>query len=138
MRYRFIERERQSYPVERLCKMMEVSRSGFYGWRRRPKSKRAQQDEGLTRQIHHIYAQNRRVYGAPRIHAELRDQDIRCSRKRVARLMRSAGLKGKVKGAKKPKRSAPSVPATNLLKAHGAVTKTDQVWISDITYLRYR
>ena len=136
MRYRFIERERQSYPVERLCKMMEVSRSGFYGWRRRPKSERAQQDEELTRQIHHIYAQNRRVYGAPRIHAELHAQEVRCSRKRVARLMRLAGLKGKVKEAKKSKRSPSLPPTTNLLKMQGSVTKADQVWVSDITYLR--
>ena len=127
MRYRFIEQERAHYSVGRLCKTMRVSRSGFYAWRRRPQSKRAQRDELLTRHIQLVYQQNRSIYGAPRIHAELRDQKIRCSRKRVARLMHAAGLKGKVKGAKKPKRSAPSVPATNLLKAHGAVTKTDQV-----------
>ncbi len=76
MRYRFIEQERQSYPVERLCKVMQVSRSGFYAWRRRPKSKRAQEDEGLTRQIQRIHQQNRSIYGAPRVHAELRDQDL--------------------------------------------------------------
>ena len=70
MRYRFIEQERQRYPVECLCGVMEVSRSGFYGWRRRPKSKRAQQDEVLTKQIQTIYQQNRRVYGVPRVHLE--------------------------------------------------------------------
>lgn len=136
MRYRFIEREHESYPVERLCKVMQVSRSGFYSWRRRPKSKRAQQDEMLTKQIQTIYQQNRKLYGAPRIHAELHAQEIRCSRKRVARLMSLAGLRGKVKGDKKPKRSPSSTPAANLLKPHGAVTKPDQVWVSDITYLR--
>ena len=136
MRYRFIEQEYESYPVERLCRVMQVSRSGFYGWRRKPKSRRAQQDEVLTRLIRTIYQQSRSIYGAPRVHAELRAQEIRCSRKRVARLMHAAGLKGKVKGDKKPKRSPPSTPANNLLRTHGAVTKPDQVWVSDITYLR--
>lgn len=136
MRYRFIEQERIHYPVGRLCGVMQVSRSGFYAWWRRPKSRRAQQDEVLTKQIQMIYQQHRKVYGAPRIHAELHAQEIRCSRKRVARLMCLAGLRGKVKGDKKPKRSPPSAPATNLLKTHGAVTKPNQVWVSDITYLR--
>lgn len=136
MRYRFTEQERLNYPVGRLCRVMRVSRSGFYAWRRRPKSKRAQEDEGLTRQLQAIYQQNRSIYGAPRIHAELHNRGIRCGRKRVARLMRLVGLKGKVKGDKKPRRSPSSIPTTNLLKTHGSVTKADQVWISDITYLR--
>lgn len=135
MRYRFIEQERAHYSVGRLCGMMRVSRSGFYAWRKRPKSKRAQEDEGLTRKIQAIYQQNRKLYGAPRIHAELLSQKVCGSRKRVARLMRSARLKGKVKGGQKPKRSPPSIPATHLLKTHGSVTKADQVWISDMTYL---
>lgn len=136
MRYRFIEQEWVHYPVGRLCGVMQVSRSGFYAWQKRPKSKRAQQDEMLTREIQTIYQQNRKLYGAPRIHAELRAQEIPCGRKRVARLMRLAGLKGRVKGDKKPKRSPSATPATNLLKTHGAVTKPDQVWVCDITYLR--
>ena len=135
VRYRFVAQEHQSYPVERLCRVMSVSRSGFYAWQRRPPSDRAQRDELLTRHIRHIHQQHRSIYGAPRVHAELHAQDIRCSRKRVARLMRSAGLGGKVKGDKKPKRSPPSTSATNLLRTHGAVTKPDQVWVSDITYL---
>lgn len=135
MRYRFVEQQRQSYPVERLCRVMQVSRSGFYAWRRRPKSKRAQRDEMLTRIIQTIHAQHRSVYGVPRIHAELQSQNVRCGRKRVARLMRGVGLTGKVKGNKKAKRTLPSVPVSNLLKRYGAATKLDQVWVSDITYL---
>jgi putative transposase len=123
VRYRFIEQERRSYPVGRLCGVMQVSRSGFYVSRRRSKSDRAQQDEVLTRQIQRIHRQNRRIYGAPRIHAELCDQQVRCGRKRVARLMRLVELKGKVEGDKNPKRSPPALPvATNLL-THSVVTR---------------
>lgn len=135
MRYRFVEQERVHYPVGRLCRVMQVSRGGFYAWRRRPKSKRAEQDATLTRQIQGIHAQSRNVYGTPRIHAELKAQNVRCGRKRVARLMRLIGLTGKLKGNKRAKRSRASVPATNLLRGHGAATKPDQVWVSDITYL---
>lgn len=137
MRYRFIGQERRNYPVGRLCGVMQVSRSGFYAWRRRPKSNRAQQDEVLTRQIQHIHRQNRGIYGAPRVHAELYNQQVRASRKRVARLMRLAGLKGKRKGSHKQKRSPSSTPtASNLLAFRPAATQPDQVWVSDITYLR--
>jgi hypothetical protein len=130
--------------------VMQVARSGFYAsiggsapallgllWRRRPKSNRAQQDEALTRQIQTIHGQNRGVYGAPRVHAELYDQQVRASRKRVARLMRLAGLEGKRKGSHKRKRSPGSTPtASNLLAFSSAATQPDQVWVSDITYLR--
>lgn len=137
MRYRFIEQKRLSYPVGRLCRVMQVSRSGFYAWRRRPKSNQAQQDEALTRQIQRIHRQNRGVYGAPRVHAELRDQKVRCSRKRVARLMRLAGLQGKRKGIPNLKRTpSPTPPASNLLALGTSASAPDQIWVSDITYLR--
>jgi putative transposase len=137
VRYRFIEQERRSYPVGRLCGVMQVSRSGFYAWRRRPKSNRARQDELLTRQIQRIHQQNRGIYGAPRIHAELRDQQVRASRKRVARLMRLAGLQGKRKGVLNLKRTpSPTSPASNLLALGTSASGPDQIWVSDITYLR--
>lgn len=137
MRYRFIEQERLSYPVGRLCGVMQVSRSGFYAWRRRPKSNRARQDEVLTQQIQRIHRQNRGIYGAPRIHAELYDQQVRASCKRVARLMRLAGLEGKRKGSHKPKRAPSSTPTvSNLLALSTSATHPDQIWVSDITYLR--
>lgn len=137
MRYRFIEQERRSYPLGRLCQVMQVSWSGFYAWRRRPKSERVKQDEALTRRIQTVHQQSRRIYGAPRIHAELSDQQVPCSRKRVARFMRLAGLEGKRKGSHKRKRSPGSTPtASNLLAFSSAATQLDQIWVSDITYLR--
>lgn len=137
MRYCFIQEEQAHYPVRLLCRVMQVSRSGFYAWRRRPKSERAKQDEVLTEKIKAIHAQSRGLYGAPRVHAELRDQEVRCGKKRVARLMRSVGLRGKCKGGSKQRRSKTDPPtANNLLGSNFNAVRPNAVWISDITYLR--
>lgn len=137
MRYHFIEQERSNYGVALLCRVMQVSRGGFYAWRRRPMSERAKQDEALINQIRAIHAQSRGNYGAPRVHAELRDQHIRCGKKRVARLMRLAGLRGKCKGENKRRRSKADLPtANNLLGGNFSAAELDTVWISDLTYLR--
>jgi len=136
VKYAFIEQERPNYAVGLLCRVMQVSRSGFYAWRRRPKSERAQQDEMLTEKIRRIYASSRSIYGVPRVHAELVDKQIHCGKKRVARLMRSAGLQGKCKGENKRRRSKSGLPTpNNLLGGDFSVAKPDMVWISDITYL---
>ena len=138
MRYAFIEQEQCHYTVKLLCKVMQVSRSGFYAWRGRPKSERAKQDGQLIEQITNIHRASRRTYGAPRIHAELRDQGTCCGRKRVARLMRLAGLQGKSKGAAKRSRTKAAVPEANNLLSNFSVAKPNTVWFSDITYLRTR
>ena len=135
MRYAFIEQERLSYAVGLLCRVMQVSRSGFYAWWRRPKSDRAKRDEVLKARIRVIYAQSRGNYGAPRVHAELREQQVHCGKKRIARLMRLAGLKGRSKGALKRTRSTPLPTANNRLGSNFRVVKPDEVWMSDITYL---
>ena len=136
MRYAFIQHERIHHPVWLLCRVMRVSRSGFYAWRGRPKSKRARRDDVLTEKIKAIHVQSRNTYGAPRIHAELREQGVRCGKKRVGRLMRLAGLQGKVKGSARAKRSKGNRPATNdLLQGDFSAAKPDTVWFSDLTYL---
>lgn len=139
MRYAFVEQERPNYAVALLCRVMEVSRSGFYAWRRRPKSKRGQRDEALTKRIRAIHTQSHGNDGAPSVHAELRDQQVCCGKKRVARLMRLAGLRGRRKGAAKRVRSKTNLPSpNNLLRGDFSVAKPDTVWLSDITYLRTR
>ena len=138
MRYRFVEQERYRYTVKLLCRVMQVSRSGFYTWRGRPESDRAKQDKELTERITSIHSNSRSTYGAPRIHAELQEQGTRCGRKRVARLMRLAGLQGKIKGAAKRGRSKVAVPEANNLLSDFSVAKPNAVWFSDITYLRTR
>lgn len=77
-----------------MCQVLGVSTSGYYAWLERSESKRAQEDESLREKIRAIHRKSRGTYGAPRIHAELRDQGVRVGRKRVARLMREAGLEG--------------------------------------------
>jgi putative transposase len=95
--YRFIAAEKANYPISLMSRLLGVSRQGFHAWERRAPSQRALQDAFLTERIREIHGQARGVYGAPRIHAELRmAHGIRVSRKRVERLMRQAGISGLV------------------------------------------
>jgi putative transposase len=93
-RYRFIQAEQATYPITVLCRVPRVARSAYYAWARRGVSARARADEELTTRIAAAHARSRQTYGAPRVHAELRAGGTRCARKRVARLMRAAGLVG--------------------------------------------
>jgi putative transposase len=92
--YRFIVAERASVSVSLLCRVLGVSRSGFYAWERRPGSERALADVRLLERIGQIHRKSRGIYGSPRVHAELRRQGVRVGRKRVERLMAAAGLSG--------------------------------------------
>jgi putative transposase len=136
--YRFIEAEKASFPVAFLCRRLGVSHSGFYAWRQRPVSQRAQADASLTTQITAIHAASRGTYGAPRIHAELADaQAIRCGRKRVARLLRAAGLVGvcRRRGVRTTQRGAAEAPATDLVQRRFTAAIPNQLWVADITYV---
>lgn len=137
MKFRFIRRHVGQYPVTVMCRVLGVSRSGYYAWRRRPESRRSREDRRLQAKIRTIHRKNHRVYGSPRIHRELRSQGIRCGRKRVARLMREAGLrarqKRRFKATTDSKHSHPV--AANLLEQQFEVVKPDTVWLGDITYI---
>ncbi len=87
MIYGFIEAEKANHSIGTLCRILRVSKSGYYAWRGRTPSARAKADALLTERIEHIHRDSRETYGAPRIHAELRVLGIRCARKRIARLM---------------------------------------------------
>lgn len=89
-----MEAEKATYGVSTLCRVMKVSKSGYYSRRSRPPSQRAKANAALTEKIRHIHRDSRGTYGAPRVHAELQAGGLRCSRKRVAQLMRRAGLSG--------------------------------------------
>ena len=86
MRFRFVARERASFPVRALCRVVGVSASGFYAWLRRGSGDPARDDDNLARRIAAVFAASRRTYGSPRVHAELRAQGVRVGRKRVERL----------------------------------------------------
>jgi len=137
MRYQFIQAHRQLFPVRVQCRVLNVSASGFYAWRQRPRSPRAQADQRLSVQIRAAYEANRCAYGSPRIHLELQSQGIRCSEKRIARLMQAAGLRARVPRAfKVTTDSAHGWPvAANLLGQQFQAGQPNQVCCSDITYI---
>ncbi len=92
-KHQFIATHASQYPVAILCRVVRVSRSGYYAWRMRAVSRRCHADGQLEAHIREIHIASRRTYGSPRIHAELREQGVRCSEKRVARLMRRADIR---------------------------------------------
>lgn len=133
--YRFIAAERANYPVALMCRVLQVSRSGFYDWCRRPPSRRAIEADTLIRTIRTAHAASRGTYGAPRIAAELRARGMRISTKRVARLMRTARLQG-THLRRRPRSAPPGRPtAPDLVRRSFRPPGPDRIWASDITYL---
>ncbi len=138
-RYRLIEAEKTSFPVQFMCRMLGVSRSGYYGWRDKPSSARSLQDAALTEKIREIHERSRQTYGSPRVHAELKALGTRCSRKRVERLMREAGVWGCMRGRRRgTTRRGKRAPVEDLVKRNFAATEADRVWVADITYVATR
>jgi putative transposase len=135
---RFVDAERAHLPVSLLCRMLGVSRSGYYAWRSRPPSKRSREDVALTEKIREVHERSRGTYGYPRVHAELRALGIGCGRRRVARLMREAGLRGCLRGRRKrtTRRDRTAVPAPDLVRRKFAATAPDRLWLADITYVK--
>ncbi len=137
MRYRSIDRHRGIYPVGMMCQALKVSRSGYYAWRVRPESERSRTDRELTGMIRRIHALSKGTYGSPRMVVELRSEGLYYGRRRIARLMRAAGLKGCPKRRYKVTTlSNPSHPvAKNLLKQDFSAGCVDRRWVGDITYI---
>jgi putative transposase len=134
--FRFIDAERACLPVALLCRVLGVSRSGYYAWRERPPSRRNRENDALTEAIREIHQRSRETYGSPRVHAELKAFGTRCGRKRVERLMRKAGLQGCMRGRRRgTTRRGKRAPAEDLVKRNFAATDTDRVWVADITYV---
>jgi putative transposase len=120
-----------------MCRVLEVSTSGYYAWLVRPPSKRAQGDELLTARIRAIWERSRQSYGAPRVHDELKEQGERVGKKRVARLMSQAEIEGvsRRKGAFTTRRDKEARPAPDLVERNFSATAANQLWVADITYL---
>lgn len=137
MKFAFVAAEKAWAPVRALCKAVGVSRSGFYAWTRRTRSARARDDAQLRVHIAAIHKRSRGLYGAPRVHAELRAAGIPIGRKRVARLMRDLGIRSRsrrrFKATTDSKHALPV--ATNVLDRHFIVDQPDKVWVTDITYV---
>jgi transposase InsO family protein len=139
MKYKFIDMHRSDFEVGKMCRALRVSRSGYYAWRKKPVSGREKENEKLAAIIRDIHEWSRNTYGSPRVHAELKDRGYRIGRNRVARLMREHRIRSKVKKRfKVTTHSTHMLPvAANLLKRGDVqVHKPNQVWVSDITYIR--
>ncbi len=137
MKYQFMAQYQQEYPITTMCRVLEVSVSGYHAWRKRAPSLHSREDAQLAEKVKMAFQDNRCVYGSPRIHAELSAQDIHCACKRVARLMREQGLT-----ASHPRhrtittKSEPGAQAApNLLKRDFSADEPNQKWVADTTYI---
>ncbi len=135
--FRLIEAQEAHFPISLLCKVVGVSRSGYYAWLARPPSRRSREDAALIEKIRQIHQRSRQSYGYPRVHAELKALGIGCGRRRVARLMRQNGLRGCLRGPKKrTTRTDPhAVAAPDLVGRNFGATVPDRLWVADITYI---
>jgi len=137
VRYRCIARRRNQYPISMMCQALRVSRSGYYAWQVRPESKKTQSDWELTGVIRRVHTESNGVYGSPKMTSQLNAAGMRCGRRRVARLMRIAGLSGCPKRRfRVTTQSDPShAVADNLLKQDFHARGPNERWASDITYI---
>lgn len=137
MKYRFMDRSGSGFEVAKMAEVLGVSRSGYYAHQRRPQSARALEDEKLGTLIRLAWDKSRKLYGAPRIVAELRSQGLRCGKNRVARLMRQEGIKSQTKKAfRVTTKSGGILEAEDLVRRHFHAEREGQVWVSDITYIK--
>ncbi len=128
---------RAEHAVATMCRVLEISTSGYYAWQSRSPSKRAVNDAVLQAEIEAIHCRSRATYGVPRVHAELRAEGTRVGRKRVARLMRRAGLEGasRRKRAFTTTKDRDARPAPDLVERDFSSVGPDRLWIADITYI---
>jgi putative transposase len=125
------------FRLQSMCRVLRVQRSGYYAWVKKPKSTRMLADESLLLKIKKSFEESQRIYGSPRVHCDLREDGIACGEKRVARLMRQAQLRS-VRGYQRPRYRVgmPATTAPNRLQREFTVEHPDQIWVTDITYIR--
>jgi len=137
MKFEFICSNQETYKVGRLCRLLNVSPSGYYAWLKRPESRRSRENRKLKDQITVIHAANHSIYGAPKIHDELVKSGVPCGKNRVARLMKESGLrsraKNKFKATTNSKHNLPVAP--NLLDQDFTAIAPNRRWVGDITYI---
>lgn len=137
MRFQFVADHREEFPIKRMCKVLEVSVSGYYAWRSRPPSEREMANRELAQKIERVYHASYRTYGSPRVYRELKARGETCSENRVARLMRRLGLqarqKKRYKSTTKRNKSHPVAP--NLLQRDFGTDQPNHKWLVDISYI---
>jgi len=133
-----VKANQATHPVRKMCRLLKVSPSGFYAWDERPLSTRARADIALSARIHQIHRRSRETYGSPMIHAELADDHgIHVGRKRVARLMRAAGLKGATlrKFVLTTQPAAQATAVADLVERRFYAERPNRLWVADATYV---
>ena len=138
MLFGFVKVNQATHSVGAMCRLLQISRSGFYAWLERPMCERDRTDLSLTAKIEAIHRRSRGVYGSPTIHAELADDyQIRVGRKRVARLMRTAALRGAtLRRYIVTTQTDPEAPRpVDLVDRQFYTDGPDRLWVADITYI---
>ena len=139
MKYAAIYEHRDQHSVRMMCRVMDVSRSGYYDWINRPESARAERHRELTEKIHYFHHASRDTYGSPRIQTDLVEAGERVGKNTVALLMQRAGIVPKtVRKFRVTTDSRNTVPAPNLLDREFTVKQPNQKWVSDITFIPTR
>jgi transposase InsO family protein len=140
VKFAFIRAHRDAHQVATLCRVLGVSKAGYYAWAKRAPSARATEDRALAAAIHAVHQESGRTYGGPRVHRELWDQGRRHGVKRVARVMRAEGLRAKAtRRFRVTTQSDHAHPvAPNVLARRFDEARPDRVWVADITYLSTR
>jgi putative transposase len=138
VKFAFIEDHQEEFPVEAMCRVLAVSRSGYYAWQQRPESPQAKRQAELVEQICQIHEESRQVYGSPRVHRELVACGVQCSENTVAKLMRKAGVRSKMRKrfvvrTTDSRHGHPIAP--NTLDRQFQQQQPDQAWAADITYI---
>jgi putative transposase len=138
VKYAFIDDHRIEFSVRSQCRMLQVHFSGFYAWLKNPLSNRAKEDVRQTELIKQAWEDSGKVYGYRKLHDDLRDQGEACSPNRVARLARRADIKAQIGYKRRPGHygGKPAVVAENIVARNFHVAVQDQVWVTDITYIR--
>lgn len=140
MKYRFIEKNRSTFPVKKMCQALGVTQSGFYRWEKAPISQRKKENIRIKERVKQIFSAHNGMVGAPLVTADLRDDSefSKVSRPRVARMMREKGLRGKAtkKFVVTTDSKHKQLVAPNLLNRKFSVSAPNVAWVSDITYLK--
>lgn len=137
MKFGFIQRHQQAHSVTHMCRLLGVSSSGFYAWRARGASCRQREDARLLKRIRAIFADSGQTYGSPRVHAVLQAEGWSVAGKRVARLMRQAGLRARRKQGYRQRRKRSAEPvAPNLLQQDFKAQGLNEKWLADIVQLQ--
>jgi putative transposase len=136
--FRFMSANQANFPIACMARVLGVSKAGYHAWVKRPPSAHARADAALLQRIRTVHASSRQTYGAPRVHAALQATGERHGRKRIARLMRGAGLVGashRRGGPTTTRRDREARPAPDLVDRNFTAERPNQLWVADITFL---